>query len=182
MEVQAKLEAEGVREGGWEGGRAPPARAPPPHVDGRSFRCRPSRHVRSRTRSHRPMTGSRRRASVDGASRTPVRPARWREVRVLAAEPLGGRGRVSSRAKFVGSTVRVGQERARHQPKTYRAVGGGDGQGSPPAAPVGTASCASRDRCGTALTSRDCQMAANGRSFVVQLPRTPLKSVPSAGL
>ena len=177
MEVQAKLEAEGVREGGWEGGRAPPARAPPPHVDGRSFRCRPSRHVRSRTRSHRPMTGSRRRASVEGASRTPVRPARWREVRMLAAEPLGGNGSSRREAKFVGSTVRVGQERARHPPKTYRAVGGRGGDKS-----VKTTSSASRGRCGTALTSRDLEMAATGRSLVVQKPRTPFKLVPSAGL
>ena len=110
---------------------------------------------------------------------------RWREDRDgghCGSGHAGGGGRVSSRAKFVGSTVRVGQERARHPPKTYRAVDSGDGQGSPHAAPVGTASCVSRDRCGTALTLRERQMAANGRSFVVQLPRTPLKSVPSAGL
>jgi hypothetical protein len=101
---------------------------------------------------------------------------------VLAAEPLGGRGRVSSRAKFVGSTVRVGQERARHPPKTYRAVGGREGDKSPPAGSVKTTSSASRGRCGTALTSRDLEMAANGRSLVVQKPRTPFKLVPSAGL
>jgi len=153
--------------------------------DSRSFRRRPSRRGRSRTAPPRPTTGPGRRASNGGASRL-ERPARWgwydRGGASAAAFRSGGGGGADGAAKFDGSTVRAGHTTATQPPKAYRAVGSGDGQGSPPAAPVGTASCASRDRCGTALTLRERQMAANGRSFVVQLPRTPLKSVPSAGL
>ena len=111
------------------------------------------------------MTGSRRRASVEGASRTPARPARWREVRMLAAEPLRGRGRVSSRAKFVGSTVESGQVRVGHPRKAYRGWSYGPGNPRRPKVGLNPWSTARARPGGGGERGGDCQDRPNGAKW-----------------